>query len=158
MRSQVVLSLCGLLGAMCLLIGAYTVWNSITEMQRVVTSSPAAPPVAATWPQSANPTYRTVAFAGGIETLFGRPMAEPPEVVDPETLPVTELDLALSGTFVSQRAGQSSALIYEEEQSGKQYFVGDTLDNGAIVRTITSGAVILEYQGELQTLFLAHHD
>lgn len=68
-------------------------------------------------------------------------------------LPQTQLQLNLQGTIVSVKSPQNSyALISADGQTAKIYHIDDRLPGDAILKNIFKDSVVLEYNGQLQSL------
>ncbi len=85
--------------------------------------------------------------------LFGQPQrrsaAEP---IETTIAPETRLRLQLRGVFAHSDHMQSRALIAEQGKSAKYYRLGDTLASGAILHAVATEHVVLNRNGQLETL------
>jgi type II secretory pathway component PulC len=70
-------------------------------------------------------------------------------------LPITSLQLHLTGIAKSSETNLSRAIISEAGQPGKVYVVGDVLVSGIRIYAINDEGVVLEHAGRLEKLPLA---
>jgi general secretion pathway protein C len=88
--------------------------------------------------------------------LFGKyepnkPVAAP---VQPAVVPETRLNLKLRGVFASEDKTAARAIIADSRENEDSYSIGSPLPGGAILNEIFPDRVILEHNGQLETLRL----
>lgn len=89
--------------------------------------------------------------------MFGEPdPADEPDSVDLANVeaPETQLNLSLRGVLATADESVARAIIAAGNGDDKSYRVGDTIGSGAILRAVYPDRVILERNGELETLRL----
>jgi len=121
-------------------------WDILAPTTRVVVSAPAMTQAAGTGASTSRAGVSPVT-----EDLFGEPVTA--TVTSIEDAPDTKLDLSLIGVFAT---GDSSALaiIASGRRPEALFAVGDDLPGGATLRAIYADRVILERNGDLETLRL----
>ncbi len=121
-------------------------WEILTPTARVVVTAPQV-----TQPAGTNAAASRTGVSPVTEDLFGEPVATAATSI--EDAPDTKLDLSLIGVFAT---GDSSALaiIASGRRPEALYAVGDDLPGGATLRAIYADRVILERNGDLETLRL----
>jgi len=82
--------------------------------------------------------------------LFGQSNEE-----DAAFLPITSLQLHLTGIVKVDQDNLSKAIISESGQPGKVYAVGDVLTAGIKINAVNDSGVVLEHGGRLEKLPLA---
>jgi type II secretory pathway component PulC len=80
--------------------------------------------------------------------LFGHSLSTSKDI------PLSALNLKLTGIFFGDTEKDSKASIIYNEQAEKLYGINDTLPNGVVVERIFPNEVIIKYNGELQKLTL----
>ena len=83
--------------------------------------------------------------------LFGAPQAEQ---AAPEDAQPTQMNLVLSAVFASNDPTKGLAVIGESPQSAKVYTVGSTVRPGTKLHSVYLDRVILDRNGQLETLSL----
>ena len=121
-------------------------WDILTPTTRVAVSAPAMTQAAGTGASTSRAGVSPVT-----EDLFGEPVTATATSI--EDAPDTKLDLSLIGVFAT---GDSSALaiIASGRRPEALFAVGDDLPGGATLRAIYADRVILERNGDLETLRL----
>ncbi|MES2218075.1 MAG: type II secretion system protein N [Pseudomonadota bacterium] len=71
---------------------------------------------------------------------------------DDAFLPITSLQLRLTGILKDAGDKHSKVIIAEGEQPGKVYTVGDTLLSGIVINAINEDGIVLEHSGRLEKL------
>jgi type II secretory pathway component PulC len=79
--------------------------------------------------------------------LFGEQPME-----DTDFLPVTNLQMHLTGIVKNSRDGDSRVIISSEGQPGKVYAVGDEVTSGIKINAINDANVVLEHNGRFEKL------
>jgi hypothetical protein len=74
-----------------------------------------------------------------------------------ETLPLTSLQIHLTGIITDGSGKSSRAIISEEGRRGKVYQAGDVLESGVHIYAVTAEGVVLENGGQLEKLPLRIH-
>jgi type II secretion system protein C len=74
---------------------------------------------------------------------------------DTDFLPVTSLQLHLTGVVKDTEDNASKVIISEAGQPGKIYSVGDELTDGIKINSINNDGVVLEHGGRLEKLPLS---
>lgn len=87
--------------------------------------------------------------------LFGE--AQTP-VQSVENAPATAANLVLSAVFAAEDPEKGLAIIGESQQSAKVYQVGQTVPGGTRLHSVYSDRVILDRNGQLETLALPKHN
>lgn len=87
--------------------------------------------------------------------FFGR--AEPKKAtevpeVDLENIPLTQLNIVLSGVFDSSNKTKASALVSEKGKPSKRLYVGDRLPGGAELYSVEVDHVVLRRNGRMEKL------
>ncbi|WP_444957633.1 type II secretion system protein N [Microbulbifer sp. ZKSA002] len=87
--------------------------------------------------------------------FFGR--AEPKKAtevpeVDLENIPLTQLNIVLSGVFDSSNKTKASALVSEKGKPSKRLYVGDQLPGGAELYSVEVDHVVLRRNGRMEKL------
>jgi type II secretory pathway component PulC len=67
-------------------------------------------------------------------------------------LPITSLQLRLTGILKDVNDKRSKVIIAEGGQPGKVYVVGDTLLSGIVINAINEDGIVLEHSGRLEKL------
>ncbi|MCO1335119.1 hypothetical protein MO867_12335 [Microbulbifer sp. OS29] len=87
--------------------------------------------------------------------FFGRAepkkAAEAPEV-DLDSLPLTQLNIVLSGVFDNSDKTKASALVSEKGKPSKRLYVGDQLPGGAELYSVEVDHVVLRRNGRMEKL------
>lgn len=83
--------------------------------------------------------------------LFGTPQAEQ---TAPEDAPATQINLVLSAVFAANDPTKGLAVIGESPQAAKVYAVGATVRPGTRLHSVYLDRVILDRNGNLETLSL----
>ncbi|WP_455212707.1 type II secretion system protein GspC [Kaarinaea lacus] len=78
----------------------------------------------------------------------------PPPKMEVATAPETRLNLKLRGVFSSQDKEIARAIIADAKGDDESYAIGDEVPGGAILNDIFEDRVILERNGQLETLKL----
>ncbi len=89
--------------------------------------------------------------------LFGQAARSNPSKaapVDPIKAPETKLQLSLQGTLLTDNKADAKAIIAAKNGPGKEYTIGTLVPGGARLQDIYVDKVILERQGQLETLSL----
>ena len=88
--------------------------------------------------------------------LFGKfeKKVAPPPVAEVATAPETRLNLKLRGVFSSQDKDLARAIIADAKGEDESYAIGDEVPGGATLNDIFEDRVILERNGQLETLKL----
>lgn len=88
--------------------------------------------------------------------LFGKfeKKKAPPPKQEVATAPETRLNLKLRGVFSSQNKEIARAIIADAKGDDESYAIGDEVPGGAILNDIFEDRVILERNGQLETLKL----
>jgi len=94
-----------------------------------------------------NSQTNIVAAAANLH-LFGHSLSTSKDI------PLTALNLKLTGIFFGESEKDSKASIIYNDQVEKLYSINDTLPNGVVIERIFPKEVILKYNGELQKLTL----
>ena len=81
----------------------------------------------------------------------------PKALVDLDVKP-SGLDLSLVGIVFSRDAKHSMAIISSPEHPAKPYSTGDLVPGGAKIKQITPDGVVLEREGELESLSLPKNE
>ncbi len=84
--------------------------------------------------------------------LMGNPKAEVVKPVAPQAAVDTNLKLELVGTIRDGAGGKDSALIQVKGKETKRYFVGETVEGGAILESVNEDVVSLKRGGALELL------
>jgi type II secretory pathway component PulC len=71
---------------------------------------------------------------------------------DDAFLPLTNLQLRLTGILRDLKDERSKVIISEGDQPGKVYAIGDTLLNGITIKEISDDGIVLEHSGRLEKL------
>ncbi|WP_406827859.1 type II secretion system protein N [Microbulbifer sp. ARAS458-1] len=103
----------------------------------------------------------SAASAGLPDTpFFGRAQAEAQNqrVVNLENIPVTQLQLVLSGVLGNSSGAQGSALIAEKGKPAQRYYVGDQLPGGAEVYKVAVDHIVLSLDGKMEKLTYPDED
>jgi len=93
--------------------------------------------------------------------LFGKVEVKKPEplpVAKVESAPDTSLNLKLRGVFAASNPRHARAIIADARNEEDSYAVGDTLPGGAVLHQVFADKVILEHNGQLETLRLPLED
>jgi general secretion pathway protein C len=88
--------------------------------------------------------------------LFGKfeKKKPPPKPVEVAAAPETRLNLKLRGVFSSQDKEIARAIIADAKGDDESYAIGDEVPGGAVLNDILEDRVILERNGQLETLKL----
>lgn len=88
--------------------------------------------------------------------LFGKfeKKKPPPPKMEVAAAPETRLNLKLRGVFSSQDKEIARAIIADAKNDDESYAIGDEVPGGAILNDILEDRVILERNGQLETLKL----
>lgn len=108
-------------------------------------------------PQRMEPKDQPVATKISQLHLFGKfekKKALPAPTVDVAAAPETRLNLKLRGVFSSQNKEIARAIIADAKGQDESYAIGDEVPGGAILNDIFEDRVILERNGQLETLKL----
>jgi type II secretion system protein C len=73
---------------------------------------------------------------------------------DDAFLPVTSLQLRLTGIMRDPNEKRSVVIISEGGQPGKVYSIGDAVLNGIVINAINEDGIVLEHGGRLEKLLL----
>ena len=87
-------------------------------------------------------------------SLFGKEDASAPkqQLMASVDAPQTRLKLQLKGVFISERDGESSAIVSEKGKKGEYYKIGAKLPGNAELVSVYSDRVLLKRNGRLETL------
>ncbi len=77
-----------------------------------------------------------------------------PANVDPNQLPKSTLNIQLNGVFVAVPKNLSQAVLTVPGEKQKVYYEGEELPGNAKLYRILNNSVIIQYNGELQSLLL----
>ena len=86
--------------------------------------------------------------------LFGAHAA--PASADPANAPQTDMRLVLTGVIAGEDPSTGVAILGESASSAKVYGTGDTLPGGAKLHAVYADRVILDRNGQLESLPLPH--
>ncbi|WP_323844154.1 type II secretion system protein N [Microbulbifer magnicolonia] len=92
--------------------------------------------------------------------FFGRAAVKPtqqPEV-DLTNIPITQLNLVLSGVLDSSAKDKASALVAEKGKPAQRLYVGDTLPGGAELYSVAVDHVVLRRNGKMEKLTYPDED
>jgi len=78
----------------------------------------------------------------------------PEKVQKPKSIPVTRLNLTLSGVFAGQTKDAGAALIADTQRRSAMYQVGERLPSGAMLAEVYADHVVLDRYGNLEKLYL----
>lgn len=125
------------------LIAMVYTWHADLLLARMPTTATA---------QVFDSTHTETALMEALPTqhLFGLAADE-----DTDFLPITSLQLHLTGVVKNSDDKTSKAIISEAGQPGKLYTVGDELTAGIRIYSITDDGIVLEHNGRLEKLPLA---
>lgn len=84
----------------------------------------------------------------GVAEIKKEPVAE----LDLENIPITQLNLVLSGVLSSSVDDRASALIAERGKPAKRVYVGETMAGGAEVYSVEVDHIILRRNGQMEKL------
>ncbi len=102
------------------------------------------------------PVTKRSTIAQSLNTqIFGEYM--PKELVDANVKP-SGLNLSLVGILFSIKNNESNAIINVSEGNSRLFSVGDAVPGGAKIKQITPDGVILEREGELESLSLPKNE
>jgi type II secretory pathway component PulC len=73
---------------------------------------------------------------------------------DDAFLPVTSLQLRLTGIMKDPNEKRSVVIISEGGQPGKVFAIGDAILNGIVINSINDDGIVLEHSGRLEKLLL----
>ena len=85
--------------------------------------------------------------------LFG---AAPPPKQDSANAPETSIPLVLTGTIAGNEPQNGLAILGQTAQTAKVYAVGDNVPGGAKLHSVYSDRVIIDRNGQLESLALPH--
>ena len=85
--------------------------------------------------------------------LFG---AAPPPKQDGANAPQTSIPLVLTGTIAGNDPQNGLAILGQSAQSAKVYAVGDNVPGGAKLHSVYSDRVVIDRNGQLESLALPH--
>ncbi|GMG88244.1 type II secretion system protein N [Biformimicrobium ophioploci] len=100
-------------------------------------------------PQSNSNLPRTSFFGTAKVEQSKKPKVPAPVAED---LPVTRLNLVLSGVLSHTQADRASALIAEKGKAAKRYFVGDAIPGGVQLHSVDVNHVVLQRADRLERL------
>jgi len=86
--------------------------------------------------------------------LFGVAGPDPGSAVDAANAPQTRMALVLTGIIAGDDAATGLAILGESASSAKVYGVGDALPGGARLHSVYSDRVLLERNGQIESLAL----
>jgi type II secretory pathway component PulC len=104
-------------------------------------------PVATVSAESAASAEATLIAALPSQHIFGWQSNE-----DTDFLPITNLQLHLTGVLKDANDNSSQVIISEAGQPGKIYGVGDVLTDGIKIYGISDDGIVLEHGGRLEKL------
>ncbi len=120
--------------------GAAIIANKISPARR--------PPAGAGAPQP-------LAAKIGQHHLFGLfEIKKPPPKIEAAAAPETRLNLKLRGVFASQNKELARAIIADARGDDQSYAIGDQVPGGAVLNDVFEDRVILDRNGQLETLKL----
>ncbi|WP_244506096.1 type II secretion system protein N [Microbulbifer marinus] len=92
--------------------------------------------------------------------FFGRApvKTEKQPEVDLANIPITQLNLVLSGVLDSSAKDKASALVAEKGKPAQRLYVGDTLPGGAELYSVAVDHVILRRNGRMEKLTYPDED
>ncbi|GAA5523544.1 hypothetical protein Maes01_00092 [Microbulbifer aestuariivivens] len=79
------------------------------------------------------------------------PVEEPP-ALDLANIPITQLNLVLSGVLDSSNENRASALVAERGKPAQRLFVGERLPGGAELYSVATDHIILQRNGKMEKL------
>ena len=85
--------------------------------------------------------------------LFG---AAPASLRDAANAPQTNIPLVLTGTIAGNDPQNGLAILGQSAQTAKVYAVGDTVPGGAKLHSVYSDRVVIDRDGQLESLTLPH--
>lgn len=86
----------------------------------------------------------------GVAEVKAKVESEPE--IDLANIPVTQLNLVLSGVLSSSKADRASALVAERGKAAERVYVGQTLPGGAEVYSVEVDHIILRRNGQMEKL------
>lgn len=100
------------------------------------------------------PTYAPVDAQRIVNAhLFGN-FVLPAESVDPNNLPVSQLNLLLAGTMASPDPEAGFAIVGDNANSAKFYRVGSTISGSVRLHSVYSNLIVIDNAGKLETIKL----
>jgi general secretion pathway protein C len=87
--------------------------------------------------------------------FFGRAPVESTAAtpdIDLANIPITQLNLVLSGVLDSSQEDRASALVAERGKPAQRVFVGETLPGGARLHSVAVDHIVLERGGQMEKL------
>lgn len=85
--------------------------------------------------------------------LFGN-VAANLALTDPNTLPISQLNLLLAGTMAMPKPEEGFAIVGETATNAKFYRVGSTINGNARLHAVYSGLIVIENAGKLEAVKL----
>ena len=106
-------------------------------------------------PVHANPVHARALDLAAISNahLFG---AAPPPKVDAANAPATSMPLVLTGIIAGNDPQNGLAIIGPTPQAAKVYAVGDTISGGPKLHSVYTDRVVIDRDGQLESLALPH--
>ena len=84
--------------------------------------------------------------------LMGDPKKAPKKPTTENVVPITALKLVLMGTIIKTEGGTSSALIQGNNKDTKRYYIGEMVEGGFTLTSVTVDSAILKRNDQLETL------
>lgn len=122
--------------------------------------------IAADVPEPSGPSTGARADLAGM-ALFGQaesttpeapPAALPPQVIDESALPESSAGYQLYGIIEADERERGRAILAGTDGEQREYRVGDTMPDGALVHAVRERAVVFERNGALERLALPSAD
>lgn len=85
--------------------------------------------------------------------LFGNPSATPSKV-DPNNLPISQLNLLLAGTMAMPEPDQGFAIVGENANNAKFYRVGAPINGNVRLHSVYSDRIVIDNNGTLEAVKL----
>ncbi len=85
--------------------------------------------------------------------LFGNPSATPTKV-DPNNLPISQLNLLLAGTMAMPEPDQGFAIVGENASNAKFYRVGASINGNVRLHSVYSDRIVIDNNGTLEAVKL----
>jgi general secretion pathway protein C len=105
-------------------------------------------------PSATSPSGSRVDIASIVNAhLFGQ-ADQPPAQLDASNAPQTSMPLVLAGIIASTDPKLGYAIVGESAASARVHSVGDALPGGARLHSVLADRVVLERNGQLETLML----
>jgi general secretion pathway protein C len=85
--------------------------------------------------------------------LFGNPSATPAQI-DPNNLPISQLNLLLSGTMAMPKPEEGFAIVGESATNAKFYRVGASITGSVRLHSVYSDRIVIDNSGTLEIVKL----